>query len=140
MPIYEYECQACGHQLEALQKVSERPLKKCPECGKPKLIKLMSAPSFRLKGGGWYETDFKSGNQRNLADSGKEDKPATKDKDDKPAATDKADKPVKEAKESTAKPDKAADKPSDKSSDKPSDKKAKTETKPGKRPSKSADA
>ncbi|HEY3858007.1 MAG TPA: zinc ribbon domain-containing protein [Gammaproteobacteria bacterium] len=78
MPIYEYQCQACGHQLEALQKVSDAPLKKCPECGKPKLKKLLSAPSFRLKGGGWYETDFKSGKKKNLADSGKEDKTAAK--------------------------------------------------------------
>jgi putative FmdB family regulatory protein len=78
MPIYEYQCQACGHQLEALQKVSDSPLRKCPECGKPKLQKLISAPSFRLKGGGWYETDFKSGNKKNLADSGKDDKPAAK--------------------------------------------------------------
>lgn len=102
MPIYEYECSACGHQLEALQKVSDAPLKKCPECGKPALRKLISAPSFRLKGGGWYETDFKSGNKRNLvdggADGGKEEKPAAKDKDKeaKPAKTAKvADKPVK---------------------------------------------
>lgn len=79
MPIYEYQCQACGHYLEALQKVSDAPLKKCPECGKPKLQKLLSAPSFRLKGGGWYETDFKSGNKRNLAESGKDEKPAAKD-------------------------------------------------------------
>ena len=78
MPIYEYECQACGHQFEALQKVSDAPLRKCPECGKPKLRKLMSAPSFRLKGGGWYETDFKSGQKRNLADSSKDEKPAAK--------------------------------------------------------------
>ncbi|MGE5625236.1 MAG: FmdB family zinc ribbon protein [Bacillota bacterium] len=78
MPIYEYECQACGHAFEALQKVSDAPLRKCPECGKPKLRKLVSAPSFRLKGGGWYETDFKSGKKRNLADGGKEDKPVSK--------------------------------------------------------------
>ena len=78
MPIYEYQCQACGHTLEALQKVSDKPLKKCPECGKPKLQKLVSAPSFRLKGGGWYETDFKSGNKKNLADSGKDDNSAAK--------------------------------------------------------------
>lgn len=79
MPIYEYACEACGHAFEALQKVSDGPLKKCPECGKPRLKKLVSAPSFRLKGGGWYETDFKSGKKKNLADAG--DKPATKDKD-----------------------------------------------------------
>ena len=89
MPIYEYECAACGHYLDALQKVTDAPLKKCPACGKPRLRKLISAPSFRLKGGGWYETDFKSGNKRNLADGGKDDKPAAKE---------------------TAKPEKAVDK------------------------------
>jgi putative FmdB family regulatory protein len=60
MPFYEYQCNNCGHALEAMQKVSDPPLKKCPHCGKPQLQKLMSAPVFRLKGGGWYETDFKS--------------------------------------------------------------------------------
>jgi len=93
MPIYEYRCQACGHELEALQKVSDASLKKCPACGKPKLRKLISAPSFRLKGGGWYETDFKSGNKRNLADGGKDHKPvketAKSEAGDKPAKTEK---------------------------------------------------
>ena len=89
MPIYEYACEACGHAFEALQKVSDRPLKKCPECGKPRLKKLVSAPSFRLKGGGWYETDFKSGNKKNLADGGKDEKPAAKD-ESKPAKAEKA--------------------------------------------------
>ena len=111
MPIYEYECQACGHQLEALQKVSDAPLRKCPECGKPKLRKLISAPSFRLKGGGWYETDFKSGNKRNLADGAKEDKPAAKDKETKPAKVAAAEptgaKPEKKTKPGTKQ--KAAD-------------------------------
>src|SRR6187549_294600 len=60
MPFYEYQCQACGAQVEVLQKISDAPLKKCPECGKSKLTKLISAPSFRLAGGGWYETDFKT--------------------------------------------------------------------------------
>jgi putative FmdB family regulatory protein len=60
MPFYEYQCQACSAQVEVLQKFSDAPLKKCPKCGKPRLKKLMSAPVFRLKGGGWYETDFKS--------------------------------------------------------------------------------
>ena len=60
MPFYEYQCQACGAQTEAFQKISDGPLKKCPECGKSKLKKIMSAPVFRLKGGGWYETDFKT--------------------------------------------------------------------------------
>ena len=54
MPIYEYRCGACGHQLEALQKMNDGPLRKCPECGKSQLRRLVSAPSFRLKGGGWY--------------------------------------------------------------------------------------
>jgi len=104
MPIYEYQCQACGHHLDALQKVNDAPLRKCPECGKPKLKKLLSAPSFRLKGGGWYETDFKSGNKRNLADGSKEDKPAKTE--------------PKPAKESAVKP-----KPAEKKA--PSDKKSK---------------
>ncbi len=75
MPFYEYECQACGEHHEALQKISDAPLKKCPHCGRARLKKLISAPVFRLKGGGWYETDFKSDGEkkRNLAG---EDKPA----------------------------------------------------------------
>jgi putative FmdB family regulatory protein len=69
MPIYEYQCQACRHRLESLQKLSEEPLKDCPACGQPTLNRLVSAAGFRLKGGGWYETDFKSGNKRNVAES-----------------------------------------------------------------------
>ncbi len=64
MPIYEYECQSCGHVLDALQKISDDPLKHCPDCGEPSLKKLLSAPRFRLKGSGWYETDFKDKNRR----------------------------------------------------------------------------
>ncbi len=67
MPIYEYQCQACEHVFDVLQKMSDEPLTYCPECGEPKLRKLLSAPNFRLKGGGWYETDFKDKNKRNLA-------------------------------------------------------------------------
>ena len=67
MPIYEYQCGSCGHQLEALQRLSDNALIDCPECGKPTLKKQISAAGFRLKGGGWYETDFKSGNKKNLA-------------------------------------------------------------------------
>ncbi len=66
MPIYAYACQECEHTLDALQKVSDDPLTDCPECGKPALRRLLSAPRFRLKGKGWYETDFKTENQRNL--------------------------------------------------------------------------
>ncbi|MFP4336208.1 MAG: FmdB family zinc ribbon protein, partial [Wenzhouxiangella sp.] len=67
MPIYEYRCQACGHELEKLQKLSDAPLTDCPACGQPALTKLISAAGFRLKGGGWYETDFKKDGKRNLA-------------------------------------------------------------------------
>jgi putative FmdB family regulatory protein len=63
MPIYEYECKACGHRKEAIQKMSDDPLVDCPECSKPELKKLVSASGFRLKGGGWYETDFKGGSK-----------------------------------------------------------------------------
>ena len=73
MPFYEYQCQACGAQVEVLQKISDAPLKKCPECGKSQLQKLISAPSFRLTGGGWYETDFKTDKdkKRNLVETEK---------------------------------------------------------------------
>ena len=67
MPIYEYQCAACGHQKEALQKLSDAPLVDCPNCQKPELKKMVSAAGFRLKGGGWYETDFKTGGKKNLA-------------------------------------------------------------------------
>lgn len=89
MPIYEYQCQSCHHELEALQRLSDAPLVDCPACGQPLLQKKISAAGFRLKGGGWYETDFKSGSKKNLAGEGSssssagESKPAAK-----PAATD----------------------------------------------------
>ncbi len=67
MPIYEYQCQSCNHAMEALQKLSDEPLVDCPECGKASLKKKISAAGFRLKGSGWYETDFKKSNQKNIA-------------------------------------------------------------------------
>lgn len=70
MPIYEYICEACHETYDALQKMSDAPLTDCPVCGKPELKKKLSAPSFRLSGSGWYETDFKSGNKKNVADNG----------------------------------------------------------------------
>jgi putative FmdB family regulatory protein len=75
MPFYEYECASCGFRDEVLQKIGDKPLKKCPNCGKNGLKKLISAPVFRLKGSGWYETDFKSDkeNKRNLAGADKEE-------------------------------------------------------------------
>lgn len=68
MPIYEYECTACGHQLEVLQKVSDSPLRECPACGEPALKKLLSLSAFRLKGTGWYETDFKDSGKPKKSD------------------------------------------------------------------------
>jgi putative FmdB family regulatory protein len=65
MPIYEYRCASCGAELEKLRKISDPPLVECPECGKDTLVKLVSASSFRLKGSGWYETDFKTGKKKN---------------------------------------------------------------------------
>jgi putative FmdB family regulatory protein len=98
MPFYEYQCRACGRLTEVLQKVSDPPLKKCPECGKSQLVKLVSAPVFRLKGGGWYETDFKSDaeNKRNLVGEKDEPKPAAEDKGEKKADATEA-KPAAEA-------------------------------------------
>jgi putative FmdB family regulatory protein len=66
VPIYEYACKECGHRLDALQKMNDDPLVDCPECGEPQLQRQLSAPRFRLKGKGWYETDFKKDNQRNV--------------------------------------------------------------------------
>lgn len=70
MPIYEYQCQACEKVIEALQKISDAPLLVCPKCGESALRKKVSAPAFRLKGSGWYETDFKTGNKKNLVGGG----------------------------------------------------------------------
>ena len=68
MPIYEYKCSKCEHQFEIIQRFSDSPLESCPECGQKSIKKLVSAPSFRLKGGGWYETDFKTGSKKNIVD------------------------------------------------------------------------
>ena len=73
MPIYEYECRSCGETTEVIQKFSDPALTDCPSCGAPELSKLVSAAGFRLSGGGWYETDFKKGGQRNLKESAKPD-------------------------------------------------------------------
>jgi putative FmdB family regulatory protein len=110
MPFYEYECAHCKFYKEVMQKVSDAPLKKCPSCGKNALKKLVSAPVFRLKGAGWYETDFKSDKEekRNLADKEPDKKDAT---DTKEAAKDvKTDaKPADKAAEGKAKEAKPAD-------------------------------
>jgi len=83
VPFYEYRCEKCEHQFDELQKLNDPLLTDCPECGEAALKKLVSAPSFRLKGSGWYETDFKKDKQRNLADGG-DGKAASSS--DKPAA------------------------------------------------------
>lgn len=83
MPFYEYQCSACQHHVEVLQKISDAPLRKCPDCGKLALKRLISAPVFRLKGGGWYETDFKSDNEQKRNIHGREDAPDSKSEDAK---------------------------------------------------------
>jgi putative FmdB family regulatory protein len=72
MPIYEYDCKLCGHSVEKLQKLSDPPLLDCPACHQPGLQKRISAPGFRLSGGGWYETDFKTGSKKNLSEKAAE--------------------------------------------------------------------
>ena len=95
MPIYEYVCEDCGHELEALQGMNDESLTDCPTCGKAGLKRKISAAAFRLKGGGWYETDFKKDNQRNLAGDKKTDsKPAAKGGDAKSGGA-KSKKPAK---------------------------------------------
>jgi putative FmdB family regulatory protein len=85
MPIYEYRCSACSHELEALQKLSEAPLVTCPACGAATLVKKVSAAGFQLKGSGWYATDFRNAGKP----AAKPDKPAAEAKGD--AKTDGAD-------------------------------------------------
>jgi putative FmdB family regulatory protein len=80
MPIYEYVCTDCGEPVERLQKLSDPPLTDCPACGQSKLKRKVSAASFRLSGTGWYETDFKSGERRNVTGSGNGDNSKTADK------------------------------------------------------------
>ena len=87
MPIYEYKCLKCSHQFELIQKFSDNPIEICPKCSKKSVQKLVSAPSFRLKGGGWYETDFKTGDKKNIVDTdskeGKSEKLKINNKDNK---------------------------------------------------------
>jgi putative FmdB family regulatory protein len=100
MPFYEYQCSKCGHDEEVLQKISDKPLKKCAACGKSTMKKKVSAAAFRLKGGGWYETDFKSGNKKNVAGDAKADKKTGESKkpaDKKPAGDSTKAKKVKKS-------------------------------------------
>ena len=104
MPTYDYRCDKCGHEFELFQSMTASVLKKCPACGQSALKKQISAPRFRLSGTGWYETDFKSDKQRNLADSGN-----GKDGDKKPDKAEKSGKSEKsEKKGSASKKDAAA--------------------------------
>ena len=82
MPIYEYQCKACAKEMEVLQKISDAPLQDCPACGEASLKKKVSAAAFRLKGGGWYETDFKTGGKKNLAGGGEKPASSGSDKSD----------------------------------------------------------
>ena len=123
MPFYEYQCRHCGHQTEVMQKISAAPLRKCPACGRNGLSKLISAPVFRLKGGGWYETDFKGDKDRKRNLAGDDVAPTAKD--DKPAA-----KPVEQS----------AEKSAGKSTDKAPAKKDKPVTKPARNPARRAPA
>ena len=84
MPIYGYVCKSCEHRFDVLQKMSDDPLVHCPDCGEASLQKELSAPKFRLKGSGWYETDFKTGNKRNLHGDSKDDSKSTTKPDTKP--------------------------------------------------------
>ncbi len=101
MPIYEYRCTDCSYEMDKLQKISDPPLTDCPACGRPTLQKLVSAAGFRLKGGGWYETDFKGGKKKNVA------KPESGSKagDAKPKAGKKADAGSKSSSGNTKKTD-----------------------------------
>ena len=90
MPIYEYACEACGITLEKLQKMTDAPLTDCPECGESRLQKQVTAAGFRLKGGGWYETDFKSNNKKTVSGDDKKSSSDTKSDSkgsDKPTST-----------------------------------------------------
>ena len=128
MPFYEYECPHCGYDEEVLQKITDKPLTKCPSCGKKGLKKLMSAPLFRLKGSGWYETDFKGDKEkkRNLAGADKEE-PKSETKPESKADV-KADAPKAEKAEVPKPVEKAS-----KSASKPAAKRAKSKAKPARK-------
>lgn len=100
MPIYEYQCSQCGHQLETIQKITDEPLKECPQCGKASLNKLISATSFQLKGTGWYATDFR--------DKGKPPKPDETKKTESTSTDKKSDDKKQNDSGSSSSTDKAA--------------------------------
>ncbi len=101
MPFYEYQCQSCDHRVEVLQKISDAPLVSCPECNEPALKKLISAAGFRLKGTGWYETDFKNSGSKPAKDESGPDGGGTKPAGDTAGKTDSG----KSGKAKTGSPD-----------------------------------
>lgn len=123
MPIYEYRCNDCGHELEKLQRMSEAPLTDCPACGKAALRRLISASGFRLKGSGWYETDFKKDNKRNVADSSASSSSGDSGKSESSGSSDSGSEKSKSGSDSSPKSDTKSDSKSDtKSSTKPESK------------------
>ena len=134
MPFYEYECPHCGYDEEVLQKINDKPLTKCPSCGKKGLRKLISAPVFRLKGSGWYETDFKGDkeNKRNLAGADKEESKSDAKPEAKTDAKPDAAKP-EAAKTEKSEPAKPAVEKASKSAPKPAARKAKAKAKPARK-------
>ena len=103
MPIYEYKCSDCGHLMDALQGVNDAPLTDCPACSGTNLKRLISAPNFRLSGDGWYETDFKTENRKNIAESGKTD--TKKKESSKESGDSKTDKKKEKKKDNSSKKD-----------------------------------
>lgn len=87
MPIYEYQCQACNHKEDIIQKFSDPPETRCPQCGKDTLHKNMSAPSFQLTGGGWYATDYKDKKPTTTETTKEDAKPAAAENKENTAAT-----------------------------------------------------
>lgn len=98
MPIYEYQCSSCGHRMEKFQKINDAPLSLCPECNTDNLSKLVSAAAFKLKGSGWYETDFKDKKPKTDKDNKKSEKKTNKKGD----TSKKANTPAKTANKSNS--------------------------------------
>lgn len=114
MPIYEYQCEACGNQFETIQKFTEAPLQDCESCGEPKLRKLISPVAFRLKGSGWYETDFKNkGSSTDASNPTSTDEETKSGKSD--ASSDSAEKPQSDTSKTSEKSTDTASKKQDKS-------------------------
>ncbi len=108
MPIYEYRCEACGHELEAIQKISAAPLTDCPGCGTAALKKKISAVGFRLKGSGWYETDFKTGDKKKNLSKGEDTQGAKSDSKSATKADPKSDSKTSNSPSDTKSASKAA--------------------------------